>query len=422
MSQSNDILNLLNLKDPNIIFDDHCVSEEKVHGITAKIFHGRLTVKPDVCPHCHDGNIIRYGFEESRITLPSVSGFNAYLCLKKQRFYCRHCHHTFSIETPVVPKNCFISNNTRLAVTIGLKDKISEKDLAAKHNISTATVERVMDRAFESYKPGHNWLPEALCFDEFKSVKAAQGAMSFVYCNAETSEIIDIVEDRRLNHLINYFSGFTRKARRNVKYIVLDMYSPYMTLIKKLFPCARCIIDRFHIVQLVGRALNKTRIQVMKTDRKNQSKYKKFWRLFLKNASEVDAVHYIYQPTYRCHITSHQILEDLLEKSPELNNAYQIYQMILHTVRNRDIEAFDNMLKLASTGHISDAMKTAVQTLKQYKNFIYNSLTSPYSNGRIEGINNKIKVIKRIAFGYSSFNHFRCRILITQGILKIKTA
>ncbi|MEG0811471.1 MAG: transposase, partial [Eubacterium sp.] len=59
---------------------------------------------------------------------------------------------------------------------------------------------------------------------------------------------------------------------------------------------------------------------------------------------------------------------------------------------------------------------------KKQETHILNSLIYPYHNGRIEGINNKIKVIKRIAFGYKSFLHFRNRILITQGILKIKAA
>ncbi|NLY78602.1 MAG: transposase, partial [Lysinibacillus sp.] len=44
------------------------------------------------------------------------------------------------------------------------------------------------------------------------------------------------------------------------------------------------------------------------------------------------------------------------------------------------------------------------------------------NNGILEGINNKIKVIKRISFGYRSFYHFRNRIFITQNLAKIKTA
>ncbi|WP_022818988.1 transposase [Fusobacterium russii] len=54
---------------------------------------------------------------------------------------------------------------------------------------------------------------EKLCFDEFKSTKDADGAMSFIYCDAETSKVIDIIEDRKLNNLIKYFSRSTKNAR-----------------------------------------------------------------------------------------------------------------------------------------------------------------------------------------------------------------
>ncbi|WP_445684044.1 transposase [Ureibacillus sp. FSL W8-0352] len=57
-----------------------------------------------------------------------------------------------------------------------------------------------------------------------------------------------------------------------------------------------------------------------------------------------------------------------------------------------------------------------------YVNYVENTLKYDYNNGILEGINNKIKVIKRISFGYRSFYHFRNRIFITQNLAKIKTA
>lgn len=62
--------------------------------------------------------------------MPSVSGFNAYLKLKKQRYYCKHCGSTFTLTTDVVAKNCYISNNTKAAIALHAKEKISEKDIA----------------------------------------------------------------------------------------------------------------------------------------------------------------------------------------------------------------------------------------------------------------------------------------------------
>ncbi len=65
-------------------------------------------------------------------------------------------------------------------------------------------------------------------------------------------------------------------------------------------------------------------------------------------------------------------------------------------------------------------MKTSIKSLKAYREYIVNTMNTDYTNGVIEGINNKIKVIKRIAFGYRSFYHFKARILITQGLCNMK--
>ncbi|MEK4253065.1 hypothetical protein [Ureibacillus sp. FSL K6-2830] len=82
-------------------------------------------------------------------------------------------------------KNCCISNNTKESIALNAKDKISEKDIAIKHNVSHATVSRVIDSFYSYYQPNVHYLPQHLCFDEFKSVKSAAGAMSFIFCDSE---------------------------------------------------------------------------------------------------------------------------------------------------------------------------------------------------------------------------------------------
>ncbi len=75
--------------------------------------------------------------------------------------------------------------------------------------------------------------------------------------DGENHKIVDIVEDRKLNNLINYFSRYTIETRNNVEHILIDMYSPYISLIKEIFPKAKISMDRFHLVQLINRAFNK---------------------------------------------------------------------------------------------------------------------------------------------------------------------
>ena len=66
-------------------------------------------------------------------------------------------------------------------------------------------------------------------------------------------ELLNIVENQRLPYLERYFSRFSLATRKNVEFIVIDMYTPYVSLVKKLFPNAQLIIDRFHIVQHMDR-------------------------------------------------------------------------------------------------------------------------------------------------------------------------
>lgn len=112
--------------------------------------------------------------------------------------------------------------------------------------------------------------------------------MSFHMVDGKTGKTIDIVEDRKLNSLLKYFSYYTHKARSKVKLIVIDMYSPYISLIKTMFPNADIIIDNFHLTQLISTSLNKTRIMLMKKKKKNYNKLKRYWKLILKPRNKLD--------------------------------------------------------------------------------------------------------------------------------------
>ena len=161
--------------------------------------------------------------------------------MKKQRFLCHSCNKKFFADTSIVNKGCFISNSVKYAIELDLKNKISEKDIAKRYRVSTNTIERIIDSYYEGKKLYKHYLPEVLSFDEFKSIKSADGAMSFNMCDGKTGKIIDIIEDKKLNSLLKYFSYFTYKARSEVKLIVIDMYSPYISLIKKCFQMQRLL-------------------------------------------------------------------------------------------------------------------------------------------------------------------------------------
>lgn len=422
MSNQNYITDILNLKENSLFFKENFYYEEKIKGITHKIFEAFLSYQPSHCPRCgivFDNKFEKHGFITSNIKIPDVSGFKTILRLHKQRYLCKYCNKAFTLSTKIVNRCCYISNNTKYKIASDLTKKRSEKDIALDNNVSPNTVERIMDSYYETQKLYKNYLPQALCFDEFKSVKSADGAMSFHMCNGLTGQIIDIVEDRRLDSLIKYFTYYSHKARSNVKFITIDMYSPYISLIKKLFPNASIIIDRFHLTQLISRSLNKTRIMIMKKHKNHYRKLKRYWRFILKSRDELDISKWKKWICFDHLMTEKDVVDFLVNLDSELKQTYFIYQDILYALKKKDYKLLDSSLH-KNLSSISSYMKTSIKTLLEFLPFIKNTFHNDYNNGYIEGNNNFIKVLKRIAFGFRSFRRFKARIMICKGLLKIK--
>ncbi|WP_210135848.1 transposase, partial [Staphylococcus sp. GDX8P80P] len=101
---------------------------------------------------------------------------------------------------------------------------------------------------------------------------------------------------RKLKALKDHINRYSLKLRQKVKKVTIDKYETYISLIKQLFPNAKIIIDRFHIVQSLNRALNMSRVHIMNgfktSNRPLYNKYKCYWKLFLKPYETLEAFNY----------------------------------------------------------------------------------------------------------------------------------
>ena len=168
------------------------------------------------------------------------------------------------------------------------REGITATGIARICHCSPSSVIRIIDEAVE-LKSRVARLPENLCFDEFRSVNST---MSFICCDAEGShDIVAILENRLTKTIREHFMNrYTNRERAAVKSVVVDLNAQYIKFIKVLFPNARIIIDRFHIVQLVGRALGNARISLMKKMNdchcREYKILKAHWRLFHKDSAD----------------------------------------------------------------------------------------------------------------------------------------
>lgn len=164
--------------------------------------------------------------------------------------------------------------------------------------------------------------------------------------------------------------------------------------------------------------MNKTRIRVMNTfqtsngeDLKKYRRLKRYWRLLLKRQTDLSNTEYKYFSLFGQRLETY-VVEELLSFSSELKENDDLYQRILSAFSERDHEAIHRALHTRHSNAISRYMKTSMKTLRQHLPYIKNSFTYPFNNGRIEGINNKIKVLNRVAYGYRHFKNDKDRILL----------
>lgn len=424
MSHSDYTRNLLNIKDKNITFDENCLEEVKIGKNLYKVFHASLSYTPTVCPHCgcvyekNPDTIIKHGFKKNcRIKIPNISNFKALLLLDKQRFFCKYCNSTFTAKTDLVHFHKQISTNTQLAIKLDLMKKGSEKDIAERNNVSTSSVNRILNEISENKLIKNNGLlPEAFGIDEFKATKDTKSKMAFIIVDQDRSNIFDINRSRLSKDIEHYFKLYPLKEREKVKYITMDLYEPYYNLMSKLFKNAILIPDRFHIVLQVRNALDKTRIKLCYKSNPNYTKLKKFWKLILKDKRKLNKDDKRYQKSFKKEMSDYDIVTYLINTDEQLYETYQVYQSILYSISTKNKDIFLSIIH-GKNKKVSKYMKKALRTFKKFKIYIINAFDYEYSNGVVEGTNNLIKQIKHTACGYRKFSHLKARVMLIKGLL-----
>ena len=106
-----------------------------------------------------------------------------------------------------------------------------------------------------------------------------------------------------------------------------------------------------------------------------------------------------------------------LDKS--FRTSYEVTQEVRKAVKDRDEVSIKELMDMDTTS-LPRGIGKAIKTMKRYREYMVNSVKYEYSNGPLEGFNNKIKLVKRVSYGYNSFDNFRLRILIMSRLFVSK--
>ena len=183
-----------------------------------------------------------------------------------------------------------------------------------------------------------------------------------------------------------------------------------------MFPNARIIIDRFHIVQLVGRALGNARISLMKNMNdchcREYKILKAYWRLFHKDSADLEAARSVYLRGVNEYMPQQNALDLIVKNHPQFEKVYDAYQDVSNALkgkRERLIAVLENYRRSGQN------MDTVISTLKNNMAAVLNSVEYDFSNGPVEGINRRIKSLKRSCFGFRNLDNFRKRIALIRS-------
>jgi len=194
-----------------------------------------------------------------------------------------------------------------------------------------------------------------------------------------------------------YVAQLPVEFTRGIEEVCIDMWRPYATAIAEKLPHAKLVTDRFHVMKLVNQELNALK-KTLKKELPDEAKACHY--PLLKNEAD---------------LTEKQqgILEHVYEASPQLKEAHQLKEEF-RTLFDKDHsleQGAHELQKWIDKAEKARLFVDAVKTIKNWFHSIVNYFHHRTTNGPAEGINNKIKVIKRMAYGFRNFANFRLRIL-----------
>lgn len=377
------------------------------------------------CPYCGSSNCHIHDRRFVEIKSTINSNLIEIIRIRKNRYLCNDCHKTFTNPISEIAPSSRISNQIISMINSDFFRMLTFSEIARNYNLSVTRVVKLFDNTFKVVPRKH--LPEVLCIDEkhFKDGDSSYCCILYDYINRD---IVDVIKDRKLAYLDEYFSKIPQKERDSVKFFVSDMYDGYYTIYKRYFKKATHLVDLYHVIEQITKAVNNIRIQAMHRTNKDSIRYRFFkdqWRLFLRRNEDIPDMFYTEKRTGVIHHFD-DLLFECLNHDSDLRVAYNILQDFYHYHIKRNFkdacEFLNHIIARLRACDIAQ-LSTVADTFEKWKVGIANTISRSqnyihYSNSIAETNNRHIDTLINMSYGYRNFERFRKRILLIRTYSK----
>lgn len=390
---------ILNLPDMKVLDFQELVGEEIIITI-------EKSVNYSTCPDCGK---ITHSIHQNHWRMIHDLPWNeksVLLKINRRQFKCHKCKKVFSEKLDFVDKSKGYTK--RLATDIVQQVLNSNiRSVAERNGLSDEEVESMLKKQVSQILNINLSQVKKLGIDEISLVKG-QGNYLAVLVDLDTHKPIEIVQSRRIEDIREILVSWGSEVLNKIEEVSIDLWSPYKNLVEELMPNAHVTADRFHVMKQVNDELDTMR----KTEKKaamsldNQSEKKRILEALnkskyslLKNEDSLNE-------------KQKEKLKSVQDVSPKLAKMHALkeeFRDIFETTKSWG----DSIIKLLDWMY--DALSyfpKSIGTIVRWFGEIVGYFDGRTTSGTVEGINNKLKLIKRLGYGFRNFSNFRLRSLL----------
>ena len=384
------------------------------------------------CPQCGGSVHIYDHFQMHLKDMPLLAKTPMTLFCTGNRYRCIQCKETFTEDIPFKYPGTRITYRAANWIKGFLQQKISIKAIQELTGIHWDTIRKVqreiMDAAIwerEKELREEGYKPRILAVDEF----ALHKGHSYATCvmDLETGDILWVGKGRGLKDFAKFFEEIPSDTLSEVIAVAMDMNASYNQLVTKHLPNAQIVYDRFHMQSQYGRdVLGVVRLNEARKHRDNAKEIladieedtDKETKQKLKQEAKEQTREYSKLKRLRWTLLTNgnnlpdettEALQTILQDHHDLAVCYAMKEEMCRLYELTDyrqaLDRWINWFEAAKASEIPALAKFAMQKEKRLPGLVAHSVF-PISTGKLEGFNNKIKVAKRIAYGYRDEDYF----------------
>jgi transposase len=362
------------------------------------------------CARCGQIHLIAHDRHEVTVQDLPMTGRPVYLHIMKARVRC--CGPQPEVERLTwVEKHGYQTVRLKWSIYEECKDS-PVKAVAERHILSWDTVKSIDKELIEHRLAKRNLKGlKQLSIDEVAMAKRHKYLT--VVTDLQARKVVWVGEGRKSRNLARFFKALPETTRGRIEVVAIDMWKAYRKSVEKWLPNAEVVFDKFHVVAHLSKALDEVRKNEARRLDKDDSKIlkRKRWVL-LKGAENLSPEQ---QGTLKDLMDANENLQKAYLLKEEFRDFYRtdfkwhwrrgLFKRIAELARN----ALMGWVKRAKESLLAPFVKFC-RMVERHEEGILRYFVKRVTSGLSEGMNNKIKVVKRRAYGYRDPGYFILKI------------